>query len=60
MSKLVDMVVSKSVLLCHDDSLTQSQIEYHGRRSMNQNSYISNDIVQKDIQLTPVPKKRRR
>ena len=59
MSQLMDMVVPKSILLCHDDSHTQSQIEYHGRRSMNQNSYISNYIVQKHIQLTPVPKKRR-
>jgi len=59
LSQLMDMVVPKSILLCHDDSHTQSQIEYHGRRSMNQNSYVSNYIVQQHIQLTPVPKRRR-
>ena len=42
LSQLMDMVVPESILLGHDDSHTQSQIEYHGRRSMNQNSYISN------------------
>ena len=57
--QLMDMVVPKSILLSHDDGRTQSQIKYHGRRSMNQNSYISNYIVQKAIQLTPVPKRRR-
>ena len=59
MSQLMDMVVPKSILICHDDSHTQSQIEYHGRRPINQNSYISNYIAQKHIQLTPVPKRRR-
>ena len=45
MSQLVDMVVPKSILLCHDDSLTQSQIEYYRRRPINQHSYSSNYIV---------------
>ena len=57
--QLVDMVVPKSILLCHDDIHTQSQIEYHGRMSINQNSYISKYIVQKHVQLTPLPKRRR-
>ena len=59
MSQLVDMIVPNSILLCHDGSYTQSQIEYHVRRPINQNSYISNYVVQKHVQSTHIPKRQR-